>query len=205
MLRSPHRGLTRSRYCAIILTMKHFSILILAIILPIAAVQADKAKSDAAFEKGKAYYQGGHYKQARAQFLEAMKENPQNTRAQQYLRHVQAAAKHGVKPANLKAKLDSITVREVKFEEVAVADALAFVRAKVVESTGGQLRPNFILKESTKSKVTLDLGGLPASEVLRYIAELSGLQVTYDPHAAVFSKKTSAPTTSAPSPRKTKR
>ncbi|MFT4638696.1 MAG: hypothetical protein ACI8T1_002019 [Verrucomicrobiales bacterium] len=107
-----------------------------------------------------------------------------------------------VKPTNLKAKLGTITIREVKFEEVAVADALAFLRAKVVESTGSQLRPNFILREQTTSKVTLALGGLPASEVLRYIAELSGLEVSYDPHAAVLSKKKAA--NPAPTKSKTK-
>jgi TolA-binding protein len=74
--------------------MKQSSILL----LPFAVAQADKAKSDTAFTQGKAFYQSGDFKKARAYFLDVMKENPQNTRAQEYLRHVQAAVKHGVKP-----------------------------------------------------------------------------------------------------------
>ena len=81
----------------------------------------------------------------------------------------------------------------LRLGRLSVDKALNYLKQKVTESTGGQLKPNFIVKGIPKGKITLDLGDLPASEVLRYIAELSGYQLSYDPHAAVLSSKT-APT-----------
>ena len=155
--------------------------------LPIALL-ADSENSLAAFAMGKKHFELGEYKEARHHLLLAIKEDPKNKQAQDYLRHVQAAAKHGIKPANLEAKLRSVTVRQVKFENLAIEDALAYLKVKVAESTGDQLKANFILKGKSDAAVTLDLGDLPASEVLRYIAELSGYRVSYDPHAIVLSK-----------------
>ena len=164
-------------------------------LLPWTLSYADESKSTAAFERGKSYYEKGAYKQARAELLKAIQENPKNTRAQQYLRHVQAAAKRGVKPKNLKATLETVTIRKVKFEELAVKKALAFISENVVKATGGQVRPNFILKTPTEATINLDLADLPASEVLRYVAELSGLKIQYDPHAVLLYKPSVAPPT----------
>jgi hypothetical protein len=154
-------------------------------------LHADREKSATAFIQGKKAYQSGEYREARAYLLKAIKEDPTNKRAQEYLRHVQSAAKHGVRPVNLEARLASVIVRKVKFDHLSVDKALAFLKAKVTESTSGQLKPNFIVKGKSTNKITLDLGDLPASEVLRYIAELSGYQLSYDPHAAVLSSKNS--------------
>jgi len=165
------------------------SLTISLMLLP-SLLHADRAKSATAFIQGKKAYQAGDYREARAYLLKAIKEDPANKQAQQYLRHVQAAAKHGAKPVNLEARLGSVMVRQVKFDELPVDKALNYLKQKVTESTGGQLKPNFIVKGTSKGKITLDLGDVPASEVLRYIAELSGYQLSYDPHAAVLSSKT---------------
>ena len=102
---------------------------------------------------------------------------------------MQSAAKHGVRPVNLEARLANVIVRKVKFDDLSVDKALAFLKANVTESTSGQLKPNFIVKGKPTNKMTLDLGDLPASEVLRYIAELSGYQLRYDPRGRPLIKE----------------
>ncbi len=170
--------------------MKHPLLsLTVGLILAPSLLYSDREKSTTALSQGKKAYQSGEYREARAYLLKAIKEDPANKRAQEYLRHVQVAAKHDIKPTHLEARLGSVTVRQVKFEQLSVDKALAFLKVKVTESTSGQLRTNFILKGKSEATITLDLGDLPASEVLRYIAELSGYQLSYDPHAVVLTPK----------------
>ncbi len=163
------------------------------------AVEKEAPDANKTFERGKTAYEKGDYKKARALFLATIRQNPRHPQAKNYLRYVKAASKYGVRPTNPKAKLEKIMIDKAVFENMTVKDALAVVREKVSQATKGQFKPNFLLKSKSTARINLDLGDLPATELIRYVADLSGHDVRYDPHAVVLVKKAAKPNQAAAS------
>ena len=107
-----------------------------------------------------------------------------NPAARNYLRAI--ALREGSGPG-LEASLKSINIPSVDFRDVTVRQAVAFVAQKVDELSGGKRPVNLVWmvpsEEVDRTRITLSLQNLPASEVFRYIGDASNLRFSYDAHA----------------------
>ncbi len=154
------------------------------------------AREEDAFSKGLRCYQAGDYRAARLFLWQAVRECPRPELARAYLKRVREAESKGSRHSVLKRRMEQVTIRAIQLEEVGLTAALAQVREQVKLATGGLLEPNVVIKDrlgEQEPTVTLDLAVVPASEVLRYLAELCGYGVRYESHAIVFERRPDAP------------
>jgi hypothetical protein len=90
-----------------------------------------------------------------------------------------------------KYALQKINIRSVDFEKLTLGEALQVLALKIEQESNEKIIPNFIvhdLKGVFKNKrVTLQLQNLPASVLLKYIANQVGASIRYDKHATIIS------------------
>ncbi len=129
-------------------------------------------------------FQEGDYATAKSLFESLLALEPKNPAARNYLRAIALREGSG---AGLEAALRNISIPTIDFRDVTVREAVAFVAQKVHELSGGKRSLNVVWmvpSETTEDKrVTLSLQNVPATEVLRYIGDASGLKFSYDAHA----------------------
>jgi len=104
----------------------------------------------------------------------------------------------GAKPADeaspLQAKLARIILPSVVFADVPVSEAVEYLRRKsqdldTTTTDPNQKGVNIIVKaggKTAEARITLDLKNIPLGEALRYVAQLSGLQLVVEPHAVLL-------------------
>ncbi len=128
-------------------------------------------------------YQTGDYKTAKSMFESLVSLNPRNTAARNYLTAIQQKEREG---PGLEASLRTISLPRVDFSDTTPREAMTFVGQQVDKLSGGKQKLNLVWvvpPEMDKNTVTLKLENTPANEVLRYIAEMAGLKLSYETHA----------------------
>jgi len=102
------------------------------------------------------------------------------------------------KPADekspLQAKLDAMVIPQMQFRNATLTEAVEFLRSKSLDldtttTDPNQKGVNIIVKADNKAaeaKITLDLKNVPLGAALKYVAQLSGLQLVVEPHAVVL-------------------
>ena len=94
----------------------------------------------------------------------------------------------------LKAKLDTIVIPEVQFKNASLSDAVAFLCRKsldldTITTDRNQKGVNIIVRggaNTVGSKLTLDLKNVQLGEALRYVAELSRMQLVVQQSAVLL-------------------
>ena len=94
----------------------------------------------------------------------------------------------------LQAKLDAIVIPQMQFHEAKLTEAVEYLRRKSQDLDTSTTDPNqkgvnIIVKaggKTAEARITLDLKNLPLGEALRYVAQLSGLQLVVEPHAVLL-------------------
>jgi len=85
--------------------------------------------------------------------------------------------------------LENLRVPKLEFREATLDSALQYLTQQASTLSGGDLKLNFVVKlspEQQSKTITLSLGDIPLSEVLKYVAELAGVSVSYETHAIVI-------------------
>ncbi|MGI9241383.1 MAG: M56 family metallopeptidase, partial [Verrucomicrobiales bacterium] len=98
--------------------------------------------------------------------------------------------------ADLRKRLDEITVESVSFSEATMAEAVQFCIRKSVEADPAGDGLNMImigapgvpdgLGDEPAPRLNLQLRNIPLSELLRYMGLLSGMKLDVEPHSIVF-------------------
>jgi hypothetical protein len=171
--------------------MKWFSLFFL---LTISLLPAQTKANKADFQQAVRAYNGGDLETARTLLESVVANDPKNQAAQNYLRMIQAQQKDR---SSLSANLKKIILPKVQFQETTAREAVTFVAQQVSKQTNGKQTVNVVwmVPSDQEKTVTLSLENIPAFEVLRYIADASDLELTYDNYA-VKVKPAAAPTVS---------
>jgi len=94
-------------------------------------------------------------------------------------------------PAQVSEKvLERVEIPAVNFQEVTLVEAFDFVKQQVAKQTNDKIKLNIValLSEEEKTKpITLSLNNIPASALLRYIAQLGNVAIKYDQYAITVS------------------
>jgi hypothetical protein len=145
------------------------------------------AKED--YRRAQAAEQEGDYATAIGIYQALLRQFPQDARLRARLAQAQMAQREGVPKATLEAKLRTVIVPSVEFQDADLDTVFQYLSQKTAELTEGKIQPNFIYKGSAEERkrvnLTLRLSNIPVSELIRYVGDLSGTTFRYEPHAIV--------------------
>jgi hypothetical protein len=146
---------------------------------------ADKSVQQV-FEEGKTLLYGGQTAAAAAKFKEVLQRDPRHAPAQFYL--AKATPKNEGSEGNvIELKMARVMVPEVEFSEAPLGEVMAYIGEKTEQLTKGAFRPNIVYKgprgDLTARTVTLKLSGVPMSEILRYVGEITNTHFKYGQYA----------------------
>lgn len=141
------------------------------------------------YEEGRAAFNAGAFELAREKLNQVAARNPNHMPTKAMLATINQ--KLGVDNTQLRKSYSSVVLEKVDFADVTVEEAIEALRILSKKASGDKVVPNIIIKspEVGKKNVTLTLTNVPLTEVLNYIAELSGARLTYDKNAVMFSSK----------------
>jgi len=133
--------------------------------------------------EGIAAFKKGDYENARMLFDAALSQNPKDTTAQNYARVT--ALKLKASDSGLQGALKKVILPKVEFTDVTAKESVEYVVQRIKALTEGKQNVSLVwmVPSDFPGKVTLSLQNVPATEALRYIAEMAGLQVDYDNYA----------------------
>ncbi|MEM8954484.1 MAG: hypothetical protein AAGD22_10070 [Verrucomicrobiota bacterium] len=160
-------------------------VLLMICFVVVASVQAQTVQQT--FEEGKALLYQGDTARAAEKFREVLKRDPRHTPARFYLAKATPKPSDQPKGNLIEARLAQVVVPSVDFNEAPLGDVILFVGQKTAELTNGAFRPNIVYtgpqEDLTARKITLKLSGIPMSELLRYVGELSSTRFKYGNYA----------------------
>lgn len=152
----------------------------------------------ALLQEGLTAFQKGDLDKAKSAFEMAYTMDSRNVTAISYLRRIQAAEKTRPPKVDRERMLSGVIIPEVKFKDATLSSALDYVKRTVATQSGGKQSVSFVVQmpaEQVNSiTVTLNLQGVPASEVIRYLADLANATVAYEQFAVVLKPKATATT-----------
>jgi hypothetical protein len=131
----------------------------------------------------------GRYDEAAARCAQMLQQDPNDPDARRLLAEVEDAKQKPHSSITLRATLDDIIIPEVNFRGAGAADVIEFLRTESQKVSGADNPINFVWEapESFKTaKVTLNLRGVPLSDVLKYVTDSAGLRYRVDPYAVVI-------------------
>lgn len=141
------------------------------------------------FNTAKAAYEAGRYEEAAAGFRKVLKYQPSYVYARKYLTQTEVQMKKGKVAVSLEGKLAKLNVPSVEFDNASLGTVMAYLTQKSTEISDGKVVANFIYKGSNEDKeskmVTLKLGNVPMTEVIRYVGQLTGTKFKYEEYAVV--------------------
>lgn len=94
--------------------------------------------------------------------------------------------------ARITEQLKKLRLNQVQFTDATAEEAIAFLQIKSREADLTKQGVNLMLKlpddeKKTLPKISLSLKDVPLGEALRYVAQLSGLILQVEAHAAVLT------------------
>lgn len=157
------------------------------------------------FDEGVKLYQQQDYVAALEKFNKVLQARPSYVYARNYATKCRAEIEKGAQPKNnTEALLAGIVVPEINLSEAPIGDVLTFLADRAVELSGGKVAPNFIYQGTTEQRentlVSLNLRGMPMTEVIRYVGQLTRTEFRYDPHAIVATPRGANSVSTAPTP-----
>nr|ACO70944.1 hypothetical protein [uncultured Verrucomicrobiota bacterium] len=174
------------------------NLVVLAFFALAAMVCAEDA-ADALKEAHQAYLKND-LQMARLKFARVLELDPGNREATRYLRVVETEITRGQagKPAAsvAEARIKQVTLPKIEFREATLAEAAEFFRQKCNQVLGPDKPVNIVLllsDEAKGRKITFNLSNIPASEVLRYMAQQGNVEVSYDQFSVVIKDRAAAP------------
>lgn len=129
-------------------------------------------------------FKAGEYDTARTLFEAVLATEPKNAGAQNHLRMI-ALREKGIGVAGLESSLRKVMLPKVDLREASAKEAFAFVAQQIEKQTDGKQKLNVVwmVPQDAGQLVTLNLQNVPATEVLRYIADSASLKLDYETYA----------------------
>lgn len=180
--------------------MKTMILLLLAAVL--AAPTSVRAEDDlhVVYEEGRAAFHAGQFELAREKLAYVLSKSPGHLPTQAMM--AQIVQKIGADNTMLRKSYEKVIIDKIEFTDVALDEALQAVRVLARRASNDKVSPNIIVKspEIGRKPVSISLTQVPLSEVLNYLAQLTGARLSYDKAAVMFTNRAdiAAPATPAP-------
>jgi hypothetical protein len=162
------------------------------LLLAVAPVQAQVSVQQMLSTAQTAYIRGDT-DTAKKQFEEVLRADPKNQLAINYLRMIRVHDDQKPKGNSQEKALAAVILPKIEFREATIGSAFDFIKTAVGKASGGAQSVNFVLKippeQANTQTVTLSLTNIPATEAIKYMADLANLEVAYDKYAVSISPK----------------
>lgn len=155
---------------------------------------AQTSPGQASFVKGMRAVSDGDTAAAKTHLTEALAADPRHRQAALLLQRIQMKEREG--DGGLEQRAAAVIIPTFAVKDVSLSSVLDNLQRAAAEYSGGPFALNlvrlFTPEFGEETKVTLSLNNAPLSEILRYVAQMSGLDVQYQQHAVVLSPPQSA-------------
>ncbi|MBX7208321.1 MAG: hypothetical protein K1X78_08435 [Verrucomicrobiaceae bacterium] len=166
------------------------AILATAAFFPVASLAGADAKDiNTVFQQGRAAYYRGDMETAKALLTQVAAAAPNHFETKALLAQINTYAKAD---DSLKKTYGGVVIPKIDFADVTLAEAVQALGLMSKTASGGKVSPNIIVKnpEMAKKPVTLNLANIPMTEVIDYLARMSGGRAVYEKHAVVIAPLT---------------
>ena len=103
----------------------------------------------------------------------------------------------------MSAQTLSKVIVPVDFKDTSLQTAIEMLRQRISEKSGGKVEVNFVLKlppDLTNKKISMHLDRVPATEVMRYMGSLAGVDFKMEQYAVMVVPAGSGAPSAAVSP-----
>jgi len=140
------------------------------------------------YQQGREAFHKGDFETANTLLTQVAAAAPNHTDTQNMLRFIRANQK--VNASTLKKDYGAVVLPKVEMQDVTLSEALEGLRLLTKNASGGKVTPNVIIKGTGLSdkRVTFSLANIPVTEVIDYLAQLTGSKASYDKHAVVLGE-----------------
>lgn len=140
------------------------------------------------FQDGRAAYNAGQYEIAREKLALVLLKNPEHPQTRAMMAQIEL--KVGTDNALLRKSYDKVILDKFEVVDVELAESIQALKILSKNASDGKITPNVIVSDPdlAKKRVSLSLEKIPLSEALRYLAKLTGAQLSYDKNAVIYSK-----------------
>ncbi len=156
-----------------------------AFLLPASVEGAEGKEINSVFQQGRAAFYKGDMEAAKALLMQVAAVSPNHFETKALLAQINTYSKPDT---SIKKLYGTVTIPKVEFNEVTLSEALLALGAMSKNASQGKVIPNFIVKtpEMGKKTLTLSLANIPMTDVIEYLARMSGGKVVYEKHAVLF-------------------
>lgn len=179
--------------------IKHHFAFFLIPLLTLAFCGISHGQNGSSIQKAHLLFKQGRYLEAK----QIYEQNRRHPGAISFIHKCDLALKQGLGKNKMQVAMQKVVIPNVEFQETPLNLALAHVSQKVLELSGGKAATNIIFRgskeQSENTTVTFRFTqAVPASEVLKYIAQQSNCSIKYDKYAIVVTPNSTVQTTAAP-------
>lgn len=141
------------------------------------------------YAKGVAAEKIFDYAGAKAAYTAALRYNPQHPHSIFRLKQIEIE-KDAMLAKGREAKLAKVILPVVRFDDATFQEAITALGAMVSKESNNQVTPNFIVVDPKSQfasiKIALNVKGLPATTVLKYLMDQARAKAKYDENAVVI-------------------
>ncbi len=178
-----------------------------ALISAVLLAAPDRARGQSAsqlYTEGAQSYEAGDVDGAKQKFRLALEVDQNFRPAATLLAKIAADEKQvGAQPLGVSAKTLEKVIVPVEFKDTTLQTAIKILRQRISEKTGGKVEVNFVLKlppELANKRISIHLDRVPATEVMRYIGSLAGVDFNIQQYAVMVVPAAAKTTAASPTP-----
>jgi len=174
--------------------MKTFPLFFVMMAMALPAWAADTAQLNTDAQRA---MMSGDTEGAKQKFEQVLKQDPDNTTAKSYLRMIATQEKKSG-GESLQAKLEHLTLDQVKFSDATLGSALDYLKQQAAKKS---VSVSFVMQlpQSTvdETKVSIDLQNVPFLVALNYVSDLAGVKYVVQQYAILIKPRPTSETTGA--------
>lgn len=148
--------------------------------------------AEAYYRKGIAAEQAGNLEGARAAYQNALKANPGHANSTYRLNQLKVTGKD-IAARGREARYAKIVVPAIQLDGATLQEAVDALTVLIQKEAKDGLPTNFLIQDPGGKlggvKITVNLKGVPASAVIKYLMAQANAKVRYEEHAVVIEPK----------------
>ncbi len=109
----------------------------------------------------------------------------------------------GAQTLGVSAQMLSQVVVPVDFKDTSLQTAIEILRQRISEKSAGKVEVNFVLRlppDLANKRISLHLDRVPATEVMRYMGSLAGVEFKVEQYAVMVVPAGAPPSAASPTP-----
>lgn len=156
------------------------------------AVAPPPVSSSSLYQQGQSAEKAGDPVAAQSFYEKSLKADPNNANARFSLGQIKI---NGPKIAakGRETKFGAVVIPVFQLSEASLQESLDALGVIVEKESKEAVTPNFLIEDPkgllSDRKITLNLKGMPAKAVMKYLMDQSGAKARYDEHAVVITAK----------------